>query len=77
MTDEAAYLVSRRFEQATKTLDAAVQLLHSGHLRDAINRAYYSMFYAGLALLATRMLGAGGDRLWMPRFSVAPWRGGL
>lgn len=58
MTDGAAYLISRRFEQATETLDAARQLLHSGHLRDAINRAYYSMFYAGLALLATRMLGA-------------------
>lgn len=58
MNDEAAYLVSRRFEQATETLDAAAQLLQSGHLRDAINRAYYSMFYAGLALLATRMLGA-------------------
>jgi uncharacterized protein (UPF0332 family) len=58
VTDEAAYLISRRFEQATETLDAAMQLLHSGHLRDAINRAYYSMFYAGLALLATRMLGA-------------------
>jgi len=50
--------VSRRFEQATETLEAAVQLLHTGHDRDAINRAYYSMFYAGLALLATRMVGA-------------------
>jgi uncharacterized protein (UPF0332 family) len=29
----------------------------SGHLRDAINRGYYAMFYAGLALLASRMLG--------------------
>ena len=57
MTGEASYLVSRRFEQATETLEAAVQLLNTGHDRDAINRAYYSMFYVGLALLATRMLG--------------------
>lgn len=47
MSDEVAYLVSRRFEQATETLDAALQLLQSGHLRDAINRAYYSMFLCG------------------------------
>ena len=48
MTGEASYLVSRRFEQATETLEAAVQLLNTGHDRDAINRAYYSMFYGRL-----------------------------
>ncbi len=54
---EISYLVSRRLAQAAETLQAATELLDAGHYRDAINRAYYAMFYAGLALLATRMLG--------------------
>ena len=57
MTRDVAYLVSRRLSQATETLQAASELLSAGHYRDAVNRAYYAMFYAGLALLATRMLG--------------------
>lgn len=45
-------------DQADETLRAARDLLDSGHLRDSINRSYYAMFYAGLALLASRMLGS-------------------
>lgn len=57
MKEEVSYLVSRRLAQAAETLEAATQLLSTGHYRDSINRAYYAMFYAGQALLATRMLG--------------------
>jgi uncharacterized protein (UPF0332 family) len=50
-------LVERRLAQAAETLQVAGEVLAAGHCRDAVNRAYYAMFYAGLALLATRMLG--------------------
>jgi hypothetical protein len=51
-------LVEYRLAQASETLDAAMELLRSAHLRDAVNRGYYSMFYAALALLAIRSLGS-------------------
>jgi len=44
-------------QQATETLREARLLLETGSWRGSINRAYYAMFYAGLALLATRDLG--------------------
>jgi uncharacterized protein (UPF0332 family) len=36
---------------------AAHVLLDQGFLRDAVNRSYYGMFYAVLALLVTKQLG--------------------
>jgi len=57
MTRDIAFLVERRFAQAKETLEAADELFSAGHYRDAVNCGYYSIFYAGLALLATRMLG--------------------
>lgn len=47
MTQEQLELL----EQARNTLDAAKLLLTNGHLRDAISRAYYSMFYVAEAFL--------------------------
>lgn len=47
MTQEQLELL----EQARSTLDAAKLLLKNGHLRDAISRAYYSMFYVAEAFL--------------------------
>lgn len=58
MTDDVRRLVEYRLDQAAETLRAARELLDQGHLRDCINRAYYAMFYAGLGLLATRMVGS-------------------
>lgn len=47
-------LVKYRIEQAEESLEAA-RLLHEKALeRPSLNRAYYAMFYAVLALLATR-----------------------
>ena len=47
-------LVNYRIEQADESLEAA-RLLHGEGLgRPSLNRAYYAMFYAVLALLATR-----------------------
>lgn len=57
MNIEIKILVEHRFKQASETLDAARKLSESGYYRDAVNRGYYAMFYAGLALLAARTLG--------------------
>ena len=58
MTDDVRQLVAYRLNQSEETLEAARDLLKQNHLRDSINRSYYAMFYAGLGLLATRMLGS-------------------
>ena len=47
-------LVRYRLEQATEALVAAELNLANGLERSAVNRAYYAMFYAVLALLAAR-----------------------
>lgn len=51
-------LASLRMRQAEDTLREA-QILHGERTnRGAINRAYYAMFYAVLAILATKKLGS-------------------
>jgi uncharacterized protein (UPF0332 family) len=45
-------LVIYRIEQADESLEAARLLLDQKMLRPSVNRAYYAMFYAVLALLA-------------------------
>ena len=51
-------LVRYRLDQAVETLREANLLLEQSAWRGAQNRAYYAMFYAVLALLATRQLGS-------------------
>jgi uncharacterized protein (UPF0332 family) len=46
-------LVKYRIEQADESLEAARLLHGKGLERPSLNRAYYAMFYAVLALLAT------------------------
>jgi len=50
-------LLRYRLEQAYETLREAEILLDRAALRGTVNRAYYAMFYALLALLATKRLG--------------------
>lgn len=50
-------LAAYRMEQAADALRAARTLIDAGLPRDAINRAYYAIFYSVLALLSTRRLG--------------------
>lgn len=57
MTANSRKLIEYRFEQASETLAVAHELFDSGHYRDAVNRAYYAMFYCGLGLLAAKNLG--------------------
>lgn len=58
MNDDLRKLIAYRLDQAAETLDAARELSAAGHYRDAVNRAYYAMFYCALALLASKGLGA-------------------
>ncbi len=50
-------LLRYRMEQAYETLREGEILFGESALRGTINRAYYAMFYAVLALLATKQLG--------------------
>ncbi|MBI4537742.1 MAG: HEPN domain-containing protein [candidate division NC10 bacterium] len=54
MTQNVAALVRFRIEEAEAALGAARILLREGSLRASVNRSYYAMFYAVLALLASR-----------------------
>jgi uncharacterized protein (UPF0332 family) len=53
-TENIRALIRSRLEQADEALGAAEILLERESLRTAVNRAYYAMFYAVLALLALR-----------------------
>lgn len=55
--EEIATLAQLRMEQAEQSLRAARMLLENDMARDSVNRSYYAMFYALLALLVTRSLG--------------------
>lgn len=55
--EQLTALVGYRLEQAHATLREAEILLNESALRGAINRTYYAMFYAVLALLATKRIG--------------------
>ena len=50
-------LVNYRVQQARDALLASQVLIDAHLFRDAINRAYYAIFYSVLALLVTRRLG--------------------
>ena len=55
-------LIRYRLEQADDAVHAAHILLDNHFLRDTVNRAYYGMFYAVLALLVTKQLGTSKHR---------------
>lgn len=54
MNENIKALVSYRLEQAEESLTAARLLFDNSLARPSVNRAYYAMFYAVLALLAAR-----------------------
>jgi uncharacterized protein (UPF0332 family) len=58
MDERLRELVKLRMGQATETLQEARILIAQHAGRGAVNRAYYAMFYAVLAVLATRGLGS-------------------
>ena len=58
MKKEILELVRYRMKEGFETLEEAQILLKQEKTRGAMNRIYYGMFYAALALLATKELGA-------------------
>lgn len=50
-------LIDARIQQSEQAFQAGLLLLQQSFYADAVNRFYYSMFYAVLALLITRNLG--------------------
>lgn len=55
--DNIQSLVNSRLQQSENALKAGQLLLRQAFYADSINRFYYSMFYAVLALLVTKQLG--------------------
>lgn len=55
--EKTAILVRYRISQAHDALEATRALIDAELPRDAINRAYYSIFYSVLALLVSKQLG--------------------
>jgi uncharacterized protein (UPF0332 family) len=72
MNQYISALVSYRLEQAEESLDAASLLLNEGLTRPSLNRSYYAMFYAVLALHATSARRATSVPLKCSSFSVPP-----
>jgi len=58
LNDDLKSLVEYRLDEARESTEEAVLLLEGGKSRGALSRAYYAMFYATLALLAIKELGA-------------------
>jgi uncharacterized protein (UPF0332 family) len=54
MDDTRQHAVRARMKQANETLEEAETLFGQGYWRGTINRAYYAMFYAVLALAASK-----------------------
>ena len=52
ITKNVKALIGYRLEQAEESLEAADILLQKELIRPSVNRAYYAMFYAVMALLA-------------------------
>ncbi len=55
--EQLEILITYRIGQSYETLKEAEILFEQSAFRGAVNRAYYAMFYAVLALLATRQMG--------------------
>jgi len=56
MTQNIQALVAYRIEQSDESLAASQVLLDKEMIRPSVNRSYYAMFYAVLALLAVKKM---------------------
>jgi len=63
-------LPERDLTLAAETLGAAEYLLKGGYYNDAVSRAYYAMFYAARALLASRDLHPKGHKGLIIQFGL-------
>jgi len=59
MNDAEITLIRYRMDRSKEALSAARLMYEKGHYNDAVNRLYYSCFYAVIALLATEGVHPG------------------
>jgi len=59
MNDAEITLIRYRMDRSKEALSAAGLMYEKGHYNDAVNRLYYSCFYAVIALLATEGIHPG------------------
>jgi len=59
MNDAETTLMRYRMDRSREALSAAGLMYEKGHYNDAVNRLYYSCFYAVIALLATEGIHPG------------------
>ena len=59
MNDAEITLIRYRMDRSKEALSAARLMYEKGHYNDAVNRLYYSCFYAVTALLATEGVHPG------------------
>jgi len=59
MNDAEITLIRYRMDRSKEALSAAGLIYEKGHYNDAVNRLYYSCFYAVIALLATEGIHPG------------------
>jgi len=59
MNDAEITLIRYRMDRSKEVLSAARLMYEKGHYNDAVNRLYYSCFYAVIALLATEGVHPG------------------
>jgi len=64
--DEADFYL----DEAEKRIEASKLLLDRGYYKDAISRAYYSMYYASKALLSMKEEWNGGEEKEEETFSL-------
>jgi uncharacterized protein (UPF0332 family) len=69
-SEKIQHLIAYRLEQARESLVAAEGMLALGVDRSAVNRTYYAMFYAVLALLASRKLETSKHTGVLSRFDL-------
>jgi uncharacterized protein (UPF0332 family) len=68
--EERIEYVNYRFESAHKTFDAAVVLAENGFWNSAVNRLYYSLFYAVNALLVANEIPTKSHTATKSQFSL-------
>ena len=68
MKEEIKALIEYRLQEAKESREEAEILLENGKNRGALNRVYYSMFYATLALLSTKQLSAVNGKVKVYQF---------
>ena len=75
-TDEIQEFINYRLGKSDEVYEAAIVLFNAGQWNSAVNRLYYSCFYAASALLLQRGIGAKSHSGVISKFSDSVVRTG-